>query len=105
MADFVHKIGEALYDLFEDPDGQADSFVKVYPVVRITPQFVYVRGAMRYERDRIYRFSRADLEADGRAWNGKHRLGLRTKPMPDWPLLVVEVRKTAPLALTGGTNA
>lgn len=105
MPEFTHKIGDALYDLFEDPDGQAASFVKVYPIARITPQFVYVHGASRWEHERTYRFSLSDLEADGRAWNRRHRLLLHTRPMPDWPFLVVDIRKPETLALTGSPDA
>lgn len=87
--EFRHKIGDALYDLFEDFEGQLDSWVQVYPVAKITDRYVWVNGCHRWDADRLMRFSRDDLERTGRAWNQSQRLGLRTRPMPDWPILLV----------------
>ena len=94
-----HDIGDALYDLFTDSDGQAPDRVLMYPVKKITERYVWVRnhaclcgGTHPWDDDRrLMRFSRADLEAEGCAWNQPGRLLLRTRPMLDWPPLVVSV--------------
>jgi hypothetical protein len=103
-ADFRHKIGDALYDLYTDPDGQLPDRVRLYPVVKVTRCFVDVRGDQAGPmcwRDMIFRFSREDLETKGRAWNQAHRMALYVRPMPDWPLLVVDVRASGQLAIAG----
>ena len=99
---FRHKIGDALYDLFTPYESNdAPDYVVMYPVVKITERYVYVRGpeCFRWRAAETYRFSRAALELEGWAWNQAHRLGLRTRPMPDWPILVLGIREVSPPAL------
>jgi hypothetical protein len=98
---FRHKIGDALYDLFTDADGQIPDRVLMYPVIKITARCVFVNGPWFYDRDRTYRFSRTGLETKGRAWNQQNRLGLHVRPLPSWPLLVVDVRTPEQLAIAG----
>ena len=100
MSDFRHQIGDALYGLFSDADGQVDERVLVYPVVRVTAKYVHVNGPWFYDNDCVYRFSREDLEVKGRAWNQKHRLSLRVRPLPSWPILLVSNERAN--VLTGG---
>lgn len=106
MTEFRHKIGDYLYDLFTDPDGQIPDRVRCYPVVKITRCFVDVHGdpdgAMCW-RDMTFRFSREDLEVKGRAWNRAHRMALYTRPLPDWPRMDAIVTKPETLALTDGS--
>jgi hypothetical protein len=86
-----HEIGDSLYDLFTDADGQIPDRVIMYPVAKVTERYVWVRGGWFYDEDRTYRFSRADLESKGYAFNRANRLMLHAAPMLDWPPLVVSV--------------
>ena len=100
---FRHTIGDHLYDLYEDYDGQIPSRVRMYPVVKVTPCFVDVlgdqSGAMCW-RDVTYRLSREQLEREGSAHHRRLRRFLYVRPQPDWPLLVVDVRDSRPAAIT-----
>jgi hypothetical protein len=106
-----HEIGDALYDLYTDPDGQSPDRVLMYPVEKVTGQYVWVRDHACLcgrthpwdDERRLMRFSRAALEGEGHAWNRPNRLLLYTQPMLDWPPLVVSV--SGPRELAGRTDA
>jgi hypothetical protein len=101
---FRHKIGDALYDLFTDPDGQTPDAVVMWPVIRVTKCYVWVNGPRRWNRDRVYQFSRDDLELRGRGWNQRHRMALYVRPLPDWPVLLVDSRVSEQAAITEGVR-
>ena len=98
MSEFRHKIGDHLYDLFIGPDDQVGDWVQMYPVVKVTDRYVWVNGPHPWDRDRMMRFSREDLETKGRAWNQAQRLGLHTRPLPHWPVLLVSNERANVLA-------
>jgi hypothetical protein len=92
MAEFRYTVGDCLYELYRPYEcNDMPDEVIMWPVVKKTDRYVYVRGARFYDKDRTYRFSRADLEARGRAWHRGERVSLYARPQPDWPLLVVSV--------------
>jgi hypothetical protein len=91
--EFRHKITDALYDLVHPYEcNDAPDYVVMHPVVKVTERYVWVHGRHHWDRERLMRFSRDDLERKGCAWNRPNRLTLYTRPMPDWPLLVVDIR-------------
>jgi hypothetical protein len=99
MTDFKFVIGDALYDLYT-PYDSGDDETWEYPVVKRTERYVYVYDCpWRDFARRLVRFSIADLERDGQAWNAANRMLLYTRPLPHWPHMPPIVRKPVPLAL------
>lgn len=96
-AEFRHQIGDALYALFI-PYDEGDEQTVMYPVVKTSPAYVWVRhwiDAKFAREDRnLIRFRRDELERKGSARNRKERVTLYTRPMPGWPILLVENRRT-----------
>ena len=94
MTEFRHKIGDCLYDLYTPYEmNDAPDEVRMYPILKRTDRYVYVDAdehLLRRER-RLARFSVADLESKGHASNRPNRMLLYTRPLPDWPLLVVSI--------------
>jgi hypothetical protein len=102
---FRHKIGDAVYELVHPYESNDDpDYVAMWPVVKITEQYVWVRDWRRWRSDRTFRLSREQLEATGRAWSRTASAGLYARPLPEWPLLVVDVRKPEALAIAGGSR-
>jgi hypothetical protein len=102
---FRHKIGDALYELVSPYEANdAPDYVLMWPVEKVTDGYVWVRGPRHWNRDRTYRLSRAKLETDGRAWSASIGQLLYARPLPDWPLLVVDVRRAPQLEITTKEN-
>jgi hypothetical protein len=100
MTTFRHTIGDALYDLHIPYDDYlAPEETLMYTIVKRTAKFVYVRSRHSWERDKLIRFSVADLERTGEAWNAANRMLLHTRPMPNWPLMPAVVSKPDQLAI------
>ena len=90
-----HTIGDCLYYLHTPYDDGPEE-VRMCPILKRTTRYVYVdadQHLVRRER-RLVRFSVADLEANGEAWNRANRMLLHTRPLPHWPLLVVSAERT-----------
>lgn len=104
MPEFRHKITDVLYDLVTYEDHDIPDETVTYPVVKITERYVWVRGRHRWDSERLYRFSRDDLERTGRAWNAANRLGLNVRPLPHWPLMPAVVTKPEQLAIGAGCD-
>ncbi len=49
---------------------------------------------------RLARFSIADLESTGQAYNRANRMLLYTRPLPHWPLMPAEVRAPGQQAIS-----
>ena len=107
--EFRHKIGDALYDLLthDQPlrEGGGCEETVMYTIAKRTARFVYVHEfcdrPWRIHPGSLVRFSVAELELTGRAWNQSHRMGLHTRPMPHWPILLVSNRPANVLTAAG----
>jgi hypothetical protein len=105
MTEFRHKIGDALYE-FDDGDydgnGQPDR-VRVWPVIKITDRFIYVRHPMR-EYTTTYRLDREELEREGRISHRRAFRSLYVRPKLDWPMAVISVSAPGQLAIGPGSG-
>lgn len=97
-AEFRHKIGDSLFDLWEW-DGFGPETIE-YPILRRTDRYFYIQGRLLADEGHLIRFSVAELERDGRAWNAANRMALYTRPLPHWPLMPPEVRVPQRLVIT-----
>lgn len=94
---FCHKIGDALYDLVDHDqplrEGDDCEETVMYTIAKRTERYVYVHEfcdrPWRIHPGRLVRFSIDELERKGHGWNRTHRMGVHTRPMPHWPLLVL----------------
>jgi hypothetical protein len=90
--EFRHKIGDALFTLHIPYDSGAEETI-MYPIVKRTEHYAYVNGRHYHDRDKLIRFSVADLESKGNAYNRARHLLLHTRPLPHWPVMPAEVHK------------
>jgi hypothetical protein len=94
------KIGDYLYDLWVDWDGnETPDRVRLWPVRKITERFVYVEYPSYGDEKPLCRFDRATLEAEGHAYSRSAREILYVRPGIDWPLTVISVSAPQPKAV------